>query len=674
MTRRWSRWLVGGAVLAAAAAAASVLAGGGALSVVLLVLIGVWVAVTAMVAAWKLWRWLTYRVGVRLLISYLLLGVTPFLFCAAFAAVALYMAMGQYTSVRFGEDLDLRLAVVRGRCENVLERSRVQGGTVAAESLDELGRSVAAGFPRVEWVARLGATDYGSPGAEGLPAIDWFDASAGTVIARHDGVVWAVVGAEDPAGGDRVLGLVALDDDAARAISQGSWYQVYLAALDSGEADEDVHVGATYGATGIQVDFETGGQGSDALWGAWPTEGGAPGLLERPLVIWFRMAEDVRDLATGGPLEGPTVLSLLRTSPARVWDDFVLSRYELSSSLRGVLVGMGVFFVVLYGIALLVAGTMIVFITRATARLSRGAREVGRGNLDYRIPVKRRDQLGDLASAFNRMADSVQDMLRRVADRERLARELELAREIQESLLPDRLLRHGPFTVHATFRPAAEVGGDYFDIFPLTEDRLVVVVGDVAGHGLHTGLLMASLKSSVAALVHEGYTGAELLTRVNRLVCERSAGHTMTTLVVVEIDPVGQRVRLSNAGHPPPFLITADGIEEMLAGSLPIGSPLFEPSQMERPFPPKSLLVLYSDGLPEATDRDGEPFGYTPLEELLRQTVGLAGGELAAAVLGALDRHVGDLELADDLTLLVVESGVGGRELETDDQGMSTVP
>jgi sigma-B regulation protein RsbU (phosphoserine phosphatase) len=311
----------------------------------------------------------------------------------------------------------------------------------------------------------------------------------------------------------------------------------------------------------------------------------------------------------------------------------------------------------LYGIALLMAGTMIAFITRSTSRLSRGAAEVARGNLDYRIKVTRRDQLGDLAAAFNGMTDSVQDMLDQVADRERLARELELAREIQESLLPDRHLRHGPFTVHATFRPATEVGGDYFDIFPLTEGRLVVVIGDVAGHGLHTGLLMASLKSSVAALIHEGYTGPDLVERVNRLMLDQRSSHTIATLTVVEIDPNAEHVHITNAGHPPAFLLTMEGSEELLAGSIPIGSALCRPSELERSFPTSGVLVLYSDGLPEALGPAGDPYGYERLAEVLGECRSFGGGELTAAILGDLDRHAAGTPLADDFTLVIVESG-----------------
>jgi sigma-B regulation protein RsbU (phosphoserine phosphatase) len=249
-------------------------------------------------------------------------------------------------------------------------------------------------------------------------------------------------------------------------------------------------------------------------------------------------------------------------------------------------------------------------------------------------------------------------MIADVAEKERLAKELELAREIQESLLPERRLEMGPVIVMATFQPAAEVGGDYFDVFPISDDRLVIAIGDVAGHGLSTGLLMASLKSSVAALVHEGYGGTELIEKVNRLVLKQAQARTMVTLSVFEVDLSEDRVTLANAGHPPAYLVGgAGGPRELLASSLPVGSRLCRPRSLESPFPADSRLLLYSDGLVEAASADGEPFGYRRLEHILETSANDSGNELTAAILDALADHTGGTPLADDLTVLVVERG-----------------
>ena len=130
----------------------------------------------------------------------------------------------------------------------------------------------------------------------------------------------------------------------------------------------------------------------------------------------------------------------------------------------------------------------------------------------------------------------------------------------------------------------------------------------------------------------------------------------MVTLSVIEIDLAEDRLRLANAGHPPAFLVTAEGdAEELMAGSLPLGTRLCRPVVLERPFPVGSLLLAYSDGLVEATSADGEPFGYDRLEHILSDAAGQPGSALTAIILDELSGFTAGTALADDLTLLVVE-------------------
>jgi sigma-B regulation protein RsbU (phosphoserine phosphatase) len=310
---------------------------------------------------------------------------------------------------------------------------------------------------------------------------------------------------------------------------------------------------------------------------------------------------------------------LLRTSPGEAWADFLASPYEVADGVTKALSWVGVLFGVIYLVAVSMAGLLIVRIARSTARLSRGAREVAAGNLQWRIPGRRRDQLGDLAGAFNQMASSIESMLAQVAEKERLTREVELAREIQESLLPSPELTHGELQVVGLFRPASEVGGDLFDLFPGAEGRLAVVVGDVAGHGLPTGLLMAMVKAGVATLVQDGHGGPELADRLNRLLLAQPVRRRMVTLALAEIDPAAGTLELTSAGHPPPFLITPAGsVEELLQPSLPLGRSWIGRSPHRTvSFPGGSILVLYSDGLVEARNPGGEEFGFRRLETAL---------------------------------------------------------
>lgn len=658
MTRRASRWLLAGAALLVLALALFALAPATGAATLLWVLFVVWAACTVLWGLWRAWRWLTYRVGVRLFVSYLLIGLTPILSMLVFALVALYMLAGQYTSVRYGTVLSETLVRLQAICEEVSVVTAADGAEAGLDRLHELrDRRPVPAVPTVAWSVHDGLVTFrtSDPGdAFTVPA--WIE-EADSAIVRHAGGFAALTAHRE---GDAVVAaMIPLDQATASAISGAHWFDFAFATGIDAAGSPDVSVSASAGRGGIQLQVEADEQGNGQLWPEWTSPDG--GLLDQPLVVWFRVARDVRDLATGERLDDGAVVSLLRTSVDRAWDDFVLSRYDLHTGFQAVLLGVGGVFAVLYALALLVATAMIVSITRSTSRLSRGARAVAEGDLDHRIPVHRRDQLGELAERFNHMTASVQAMLADVAEKERLSRELELAREIQESLLPARRTTHGETTVAAVFRPAAEVGGDYFDVFPLEDERLVVCIGDVAGHGLSTGLLMASLKSAVAALVHEGYGGPELVRRLNRVLTGQRPERTLVTFGMLELDPAAGTARYTAAAHPPPYLVAPDGVvTELGTGSLPLGSRLTEPCTVEAAVGAGTRVVLYSDGLVEALDPAGEPVGYERFQAILAAHAGLAAEELPAAVLREWERLVGDAAPADDVTLLVV--GIGGVE------------
>jgi serine phosphatase RsbU (regulator of sigma subunit) len=125
---------------------------------------------------------------------------------------------------------------------------------------------------------------------------------------------------------------------------------------------------------------------------------------------------------------------------------------------------------------------------------------------------------------------------------------------------------------------------------------------------------------------------------------------------VIEIDLARDRIVLTNAGHPPAYVIdTERGPHELLVSSLPVGSRLCGPKSIQHPFANGCRLLLYSDGLVEAASASGEPFGYSRLERILEKSAQLPGDELTAAILAALADHTNETPLADDLTVLVVE-------------------
>jgi serine phosphatase RsbU (regulator of sigma subunit) len=649
--RTWA-WIAAAAALLLAVVVVSDSGFGGTASVLLVIA----VIVGLLVGAWRLWRWATYRVGVRLLISYLLIGVVPLLFAAAFAAIGLYIMMGQYTSVRIGAEIDHFGWALEDDCEEVLEIAYEVGPDAALLVLDEFAADPPWPLSEITWWASIGGRTATAGPALEYEVFDWLSEGDSEFVARSGDMVYAVTAVRAPSG-DAAVALIPFNAATAKSLSDQWWFDVAFLPVGDGRGDStdsEVEGSAQISGDGITITVDGDSTTEDELWPVW--NDGDGGLLSQPLVVWFRLVVDVVDLETGEPLSEDRLVALLRTSPRNVWRDFTDSKYELGIELWGAITGVALVFLLFSGLAMAVAAAMIVSITRSTSRLSRGAREIESGNLDYRVPVKRRDQLGDLARSFNHMTASVQSMLKEVEEKQRLAREFELARQIQERLLPSSHVEIGPLSVRAFFEPATEVGGDYFDVFSPSEGRMVVAIGDVAGHGLSAGLLMASVKSTVAALIHERYGGAELITRVNDLIIGSHKGRTLITLSLADIDLDAAVVRIANAGHVPPLLIAPDGsVEELLAGSLPIGTSLSEPTELQRSFEVGARLLLSSDGLVEALSADGEQFGYQRLTEVVEGLEDLSGPSIIDALRTALAVHIGELPLADDLTLLVIE-------------------
>ncbi|HVN74949.1 MAG TPA: SpoIIE family protein phosphatase [Thermoanaerobaculaceae bacterium] len=604
----------------------------------------------------RAWRRLTYRVGVRLFLSYVLIGLTPFAICAVAAFIAAYVLVGQYaaTRVRAGMRLldDRILAQATGAAANL------GGGPV--ERAKRLLESDASDGMRTEWLLADGEREWRSAGAGALPVPRWAKegpfqgnvfargAAFRAAIARRGAVVAAV--------------LVPLDLGNARAYPHDSWYEVrFVTDLGGAKGRQDRTI--TVGESGRGADespLRINGRPvpeTEIERGWLAANRPEKSLWSRIRTMWVWLSGAPRDLASGDAVPHAMVLTVIKLAPRGALEDLFGPGDRMRGDVATVATALGTLLAVVYLVALAFAVVMILRVTRATARLSRGARAVTRGDFDHLVPVGVRDQLGDLAVSFNSMSESVRNMLESVAERERLAREMELAREIQESLLPPSELTAGPLSVWAHFRPAADVGGDYFDLFPLASGRLMVAVGDVAGHGLHTGLLMAMVKSAVATLVQEGRAGLELLEKLNQLLLGQPIRHRMVSLAVAEIDASRRSLEITSAGHPPGMLLADGGdVEELLVPSLPLGHRWPEPPPSRtRRFGPGSRLLLYSDGLVEARAPDGRPFGYDALRDVLRAHWGAPAGTVIGTVLEELDRHLGGQPLADDLTLLVVE-------------------
>jgi phosphoserine phosphatase RsbU/P len=254
-------------------------------------------------------------------------------------------------------------------------------------------------------------------------------------------------------------------------------------------------------------------------------------------------------------------------------------------------------------------------------------------------------------------------VLLEVADRLSLKNDLEIAREIQQAMLPKAAFQAEGIEAFGMTRPANTVGGDFYDVIPLQDGQVLVTLGDVAGKGSPAALLMALLLAMLRTLVDEGLEPAELVRRLNVQVMKQAPSTRFITLFLGVFDPRTGELTYVNAGQNPPLLRRAAGAARSAAtpcewlreGGVALG--MFDRSQYlvgRTTLNPLDVLVMYSDGITEAENGMGQPFDEQGLLQVVDAKSWGTAKELGWATFEAVERHTDQRRLLDDLTVLVL--------------------
>ena len=248
-------------------------------------------------------------------------------------------------------------------------------------------------------------------------------------------------------------------------------------------------------------------------------------------------------------------------------------------------------------------------------------------------------------------------VLLEVADRLSLKGELEVAREIQLAMLPRGTYTIGDVEICGVTRPANTVGGDFYDVLPLPDSRLIVTLGDVAGKGSPAALLMALLLAVLRTLVDEAMEAPALMRRLNAQICRHSPASRFITLFYAVYTPSTGALTYVNAGQTPPLVRRADGRFDRLTGT-GVALGMFEGSEfgsVTTMLAPGEMLVMYSDGITEAEDPQGHPFDEAGLELVVERFATASAADLGIHVLKAVEVHANDSRFTDDLTILILK-------------------
>jgi len=253
--------------------------------------------------------------------------------------------------------------------------------------------------------------------------------------------------------------------------------------------------------------------------------------------------------------------------------------------------------------------------------------------------------------------EDVPPHVRRIADRERQKVELETARRIQTSILPDLPPQLNGVEMACSYLPASEVGGDFFDVMALEDGRLAVAVGDVAGHGVSSGLVMSMAKSALAVQVTFNPEVEAVFKTLNRMVYQSARKRLLTTLCYALIDPARREMFFASAGHLFPYRVSArNEVQALESVSYPLGvREALDVRVRSAKLESGDYLFLFSDGVVEARNRaSDEPFGFDRLEDSLRRHAGESVQALRRGVLSDLDEFTGPGPRDDDLTVLAL--------------------
>lgn len=301
-------------------------------------------------------------------------------------------------------------------------------------------------------------------------------------------------------------------------------------------------------------------------------------------------------------------------------------------------------------------------VVKPVIRLVAGTRHVARGELNYRVAVKGDDEVAELGKSFNRMASDlrgyVDELQRTTAEKERLLKELEIAKGIQQSFLPNSAPQIGHIDIAAVTVPARIVGGDFYDFIPFGKGRWGLVVADVSGKGIPAALFMALSRTLVRASTRGAVPPSKAIEHANHLILEDNKANMFVTLFYAILDSEKMTFEYVNAGHNPPLLLDGEsgGIVLLKAQGVPLGLTPDMSLKVETVRLVKgNVLTIYTDGVTEAINDSGERFEIEHLSTVIKKNRMLSSETIIKNTQDEVKSFVGTQPQFDDITLMVLK-------------------
>ncbi len=315
---------------------------------------------------------------------------------------------------------------------------------------------------------------------------------------------------------------------------------------------------------------------------------------------------------------------------------------------------------------------LIAIFVKPIQALTDGVRAIGEGSFNDEIKIEGPKEIGEIARAFNEITAKFREAQKNVVEQERLQKEMQVAQEIQHTLLPKHVPKIGGYDIASCYKAAKEVGGDYYDFVRVDDDTLGVVVADVSGKGVPGSLVMTMIRTALRMEARGNYSAAEVMARMNDFVTEDMTKGMFVTIFYAILDSKNRIISYASAGHNPMILFRAETDETYFLNprGFPVGISLPDDTLFRRSIDVEKIklkkddmLVIYTDGVTEAMNGTREQYGEERLIRFIKEWGRLSPQEFIDRLSDDIKSFTGDQPQNDDITVVAIKEKLMADEV-----------
>jgi len=655
-------------------------------------------------------RGLMWRLRNRLIVTYVFIGVIPVVLLLAMGFVAGYLFVGQFSTYVASSDLQSQLQRLEATNRSLTRQfgSLARDGRLTPQLAGEIAGASNENFRRRTvsvWDGDKGFV-LAEPGrvapAAPIKLSPPINGNFSGVVLDNQLLQLRAVRTLDAGGGHRVtvISNVPITPELLRQTTlqlgevniyppeeQANGRFTANAAPQQNKNGQGGQAGAKSPSNRVTLDFGKSQSSYDVSGNE--TRAISAGDIPPPahafdMMVGFGTTLQIVDWRTGKSLTG---LLTVETRPSRIYATLFSTLGENAGIFRDILIGIAIFLAVIELIALIIAIRLTRSVTKSVAELYTATEYVNRGELNHQIRIRSSDQMASLETSFNSMTQSLSTLIAEQKEKQRMESELAIAHEVQALLFPADLTGLPALEVHGVCRPARTVSGDYYDFIPLSENRLMLAVGDISGKGISAALLMATVHAFVRAYTLEpertlasvvvgagvsntraltavsGHNGdcllspASLMSTLNYQLYRSTPPEKYATMFLGCYDTESRSLNYSNAGHLPPILLGSDGqVRRLETSGTVVG--LFDGVPYDESavgMHPGDIFIAYSDGVTEPENEFGE-FGEERLIDLISKHRDQPLARISEIVTTAVNDWIAGGEQPDDVTLVLARA------------------